>query len=679
MSNSYSFLIFIGLVFLFSGGCGANRVGTIMVADSLVWEDNAVAATSGAPYSEITKFGVIANQNLTALQGSRAHRYYQASGIRGAVRVQLPAGTAGDSETGNKQQPAKNEQKLVDVPALPDSPTAAVLPPQQSPGLTFTDLAAQSLNEDPIDLLQRADDFNQILNGLKLTHLRDTLSMLPGWSVYLLKFDISLHPGDITQEDHGARVRFVVEKDKEKVRIYGIWPQRYADRFKETSSLREDFRLALETAVQGPKASGSGALDLAQRSEEDLALIQRYPLVAGFIDRFNDAFGWEFNPRLRILKKNRWILPDKPEHVYWLEPGLRQVYALLAVKDCRIHMPKKLIKISENDLEKVIVDQSGVRLEELIEEYKRLKDPYAGDCTRTNLPDIDKAINRIKQLKEEGKQVEALKSLHADILRRIGDQGDGGLKKVDLKVERSWFNRKTGRVLAPEEDSTLSSNESVTSSHNPPLEVLLPEKVDRTLSGLTAVLPREGLIGETTRVTILGQNFSNDARVFVAGQEAQNVEVLGRDFITALLPGIKKELLNGEPSKKFAVTVFTGGEALQAQEAFTYIAPRATPSANPTEFKLGAKAAKADTWIKIVSNKPVMDKVVGVWFGDLKVDLKNTTKSKDNKTLEVLVPYDTKDKRPAPGSKRNVILDFDPQAQVISSNRFQLEEQFLYK
>ena len=189
-----------------------------------------------------------------------------------------------------------------------------MLPPQQSPGLTFTDLAAQSLNEDPIDLLQRADDFNQILNGLKLTHLRDTLSMVPGWSVYLLKFDVSLHPGDITQEDHGARVRFVVVKDpnnaeatdpKDKVRIYGIWPQRYADRFKETSSLREDFRLALENAVQGPKASGSGALDLAQRSEEDLALIQRYPLVAGFIDSHNDAFGWEFNPRLRIVKKDR--------------------------------------------------------------------------------------------------------------------------------------------------------------------------------------------------------------------------------------------------------------------------------------------------------------------------------------------------------------------------------------
>src|SRR5262245_42551188 len=179
MSKSSLFLIFIGLVVLSSGGCGANRVGTITVADSLVWEDNAVAAASGAPYSEITKFGGEANKNLAALQGSRAYRNYQATGVRGAVKVQLPsgaavAGTAGDSETGNKQQPAKNEQKLVDVPDLPDSPTAAVLPPQQSPGLTFTEIAAQNLNEDPIDLLQRADDFNQILNGLKLTHLRDT-------------------------------------------------------------------------------------------------------------------------------------------------------------------------------------------------------------------------------------------------------------------------------------------------------------------------------------------------------------------------------------------------------------------------------------------------------------------------------------------------------------------------
>src|SRR5262249_2079636 len=146
-----------------------------------------------------------------------------------------------------------------------------------------------------------------------------------------------------------------------------------------------------------------------------------------------------------------------------------------------------------------------------------------------------------------------------------------------------------------------------------------------------------------------------------------------------LFPKINKELLNGKPSQEFDVTVFTGGDALQALRAFTYIAPRATPPVTPPEFRLGAAAAKADTWITIVSNKAVMDKVVGGWFGDLKVDLNNTTKSKDNKTLQVLVPYDTKDKRPAPGSKRNIILDFDPQAEVVPTNRFQLEEQFLYK
>ena len=580
-----------------------------------------------------------------------------------------------------------------------------MLPPQQSTGLTFTELASQNVNEDAIDLLQRADDFNQILNGLKLTHLRDTLSMAPGWSVYLLKFDVSLHPGDETQQEHGARVRFVLVKDPNspksaqepqgKVRIYGIWPQRYADRFKETSSLREDFRLALETAVQGPKASGSGALDLAKRYEEDLALIQRYPLVAGFIDSPNGSFGWEFNPRLRIVTKDRiWPLPPKQEHVYWLEPGLRQVYALLAVKDCRIHMPKKLIKISEKDFAEIIVDENGDRLQVLIEDYKKLANAYADDCTRTELPDLDKPVNKIRELKEEAKkarleeaqkkilkqQEEILKSLHTDILRKIGYQGaGGGLKEIYLKVERSWFNRNSGRVMAPEEDITLSSDESVTSSRNIILKVPLPEKVDRTLSGFTAVLPKEGLTGEVTKVTILGQNFSNDARVFVAGQEAQNVEVLSRDFITALFPKINKELLDGKPSQEFDVTVFTGGDALQALKAFTYIAPRATPPVTPPEFRLGTAAAKADTWITIVSNKAVMDKVVGVWFGDLKVDLNNTTKSKDNKTLQVLVPYDTKDKRPAPSSKRNIILDFDPQAEVVPTNRFQLEEQFLYK
>src|SRR5215831_2297176 len=102
MSNRYSFLIFIGFLFLFSAGCAADRVGTIMVADGLVWEDNSIAAASGGPYSEITKFGAAANQNLTGLQGLQARRYYQATGIRGAVKVQLPsgatvAGTSGDA------------------------------------------------------------------------------------------------------------------------------------------------------------------------------------------------------------------------------------------------------------------------------------------------------------------------------------------------------------------------------------------------------------------------------------------------------------------------------------------------------------------------------------------------------------------------------------------------------
>jgi hypothetical protein len=399
-----------------------------------------------------------------------------------------------------------------------------------------------------------------------------------------------------------------------------------------------------------------------------------------------------------VTKDRIWPLPDKQEHVYWLEPGVRQVYALLAVKDCRIHMPKHLIKISEKDLKEIIADESDARLLDLIAEYNNLSQPYATDCTRSELPNIESPVAKIRELNQERRQVtsddarkkirtqqeEILKSLHAVTLRRIGHRGDGRkLEKLHLKVERSWFNRNTGRVLAPEEDIIFSSYAAgVTSPQDIILTVDLPEKVDRTLAGLSAVLPKEGPIGEATKVTILGQNFSNDARVFVAGQEAQNVEVLGRDFITALFPKINKELLNGEAEKKFTVTVFTGGDALQASEAFTYIGPRATPPtppANPPEFKLGSSAAKADTWINIVSNKAVMDKVVGVWFGDLSVDLKNTTKSKDNKTLRVLVPYDTKNKRPAPGSKRYVMLDFEPQAKVTPANSFQLEEQFLYK
>ncbi len=378
-------LLFILITFisLYILGCAANRTGTITISSPRIWQDHAVVATAGEQYQMLNSVGEDINKNLLKnFQGKRARRYYDVRGLRGAFQMQYPYGTALNGTSTAESESSTGTSGLMDLPDMPNySDIDKYLPEEkQSKGILITDfkdIFGSEINEDPIDLLQRVDDFNQVLSGMKLMHLRDTLSMEKGWSVYLLGFDISLLPGDKTQEGHGARVEFTINNNSDDVRIYSIWPQRYADRFQEGTSSREDFRLALKGAAKSSEWAAQMAMDMAQRYEDDLAHIQRYPLISGFINNNNgtQSFGWEFNPRIRTVTEDRvWPLTNKPMIKYWLEPGVRQCYALLAVNDDRIEANNRLLEFSKNNLEKIAFGGTVklMTFKDLIEDYQKI-------------------------------------------------------------------------------------------------------------------------------------------------------------------------------------------------------------------------------------------------------------------------------------------------------------------
>lgn len=344
--ESFLFLTLVACLFILIPGCAEHNVGSITVSQPRVWHDDAVVASIDNQLSEIDKFKE--SVKLEELQGKRARRYYKALGLSGALSMQPSSEkTAPDTTSGNT---AKGGDSTGDAPNKSDLPVSEAVKAfpssRQTEGLKITEFPSD-IKEDPLDRLQRVDDFYQELEGKRLTHLRDTASIQEGWSVYLLGFDISLVPGDKTSKDHGAYVEFTVKGKRDKtyaelpywpkdfrfpeclknkisydpsekllvfkgvmssterdtllnlfntedtkkileeflkkqlsvnyteetiptynelykiavdelfeesqindaVRVYNVWPQRYADRFAETSSIREDFILALKGQV----------------------------------------------------------------------------------------------------------------------------------------------------------------------------------------------------------------------------------------------------------------------------------------------------------------------------------------------------------------------------------------------------------------------------------------------
>ncbi|MFN3467888.1 MAG: IPT/TIG domain-containing protein, partial [Candidatus Brocadiales bacterium] len=346
--------------------------------------------------------------------------------------------------------------------------------------------------------------------------------------------------------------------------------QRYAERFHETLSLREDFQLALKAAAQAQKWSAETAQELAQRYEDDSAFIQRYPLISGFV-RGSRNFGWEFNPRLRIVTRKRFILPSRPKPMYWMEPGAHHCYALVAVNDGRIEAGKTLLMTSEEDLKNIalgekvgLTDLHGLKrmYEDVLKQTPEGPDKVILEETLQRL--FTQALNE----KDEEKLSECV-AFHRHILDLCGRHGRDGIKKLELRVSRChWFNLHNGKKVEVGGGEVLGTSN--------PMIIELPDKLDRTLEKIWPVRPNWGLTDQETTVTIKGENFSTDARVFVGGIEVEpkKVSVVGKNFIVATFPKIDNELLEGDTEKKFAVKVITGGDSLFARDAFTYKKPK---------------------------------------------------------------------------------------------------------
>lgn len=575
------------------------RTGYITVSQPRVWQDHAVMTSVSMQLGKINSFEE--KVDLNAIQGKRARRYYQVLGLKGAVDLQFPVvavpspttpatpATEGSKKTGEGTQvlPKPAPQEYITAKVAPDEKQGASLEIKEFPA---------DIKEDPFDGLQRVDDFYQTLSGVRLTHLRDTASMQKGWSVYLLGFDISLVPGSKTSKDHSAYIELEITGKKtddvvnnEKIRVYGVWPQRYAERFNETLSLREDLSLALKAAAQAQKWSAEMAQDLAQRHEDDSALIQRYPLISGFV-RGGRNFGWEFNPRLRIVTKKRFILPGHPKPVYWMEPGMRHCYVLVAVNDGRIEADKSLLMMDKENLRKIafggkarLTDLPGLKkmYEDVLKQVSESPlnpQPQGGEAQNIQYMGLqpgkekgklEKAFKRLfsKVLNEKDKEkFSEWEAFHSCVLGLCGHQGKDGINKLELKVSKCcWFNLHNGKKVEVGSDEILGTSN--------PMIIELPDKLDRTLENIWPVRPNWGLTDQETTVTIKGENFSTDAMVFVGGikVEPKKVSVVGKDFIVATFPSIPEELLEGADKKAFAVKVITGGDSLNAEDAFTYI------------------------------------------------------------------------------------------------------------
>lgn len=371
--NSPRFFLFLAITCLifFASGCTTERAGNagfISVSQPRVWRDEALVTSIDKQLKEINEFGK--NVKLDAIQGKRARRFYKVLGLKGAVGLTLPASSPAPTAKPSTQEgtgdgtstPAADSasiQEEVKVLPKPGLPEYIKISGEADATTEFTFKEFSDIGEEPIDGLQRVDDFYQILEGVRLTHLRDTASMEKEWSAYLLGFDVSLVPGDKTSESYGAQVEFKItgknEDDSVKdegVRVYCVWPQRYAERFNEILAVRESFYLALKQAAQAQLGSAELAQNLSEQYREDLALIQRYPLISGFV-KGPTSFGWEFNPRVRIKTIRRPILPNRTEPVYWLEPGIRRCYAIVVVNDGRVWAEKFISKMTEEDLKKI--------------------------------------------------------------------------------------------------------------------------------------------------------------------------------------------------------------------------------------------------------------------------------------------------------------------------------------
>lgn len=774
MNSPRFFFLAITYLLFFTSGCTAERAGNagfISVSQPRVWRDEATVTSIGNQLKEINKFGE--DVNLSAIQGKRARRFYKVLGLKGAVGLTLPASSPAPTAKPSTQEgtgdgtsipAADSASTQEEVKGSPKSGLPEYIKisgeADESKGFTFQEFS--DIGEEPIDRLQRVDDFYQILEGVRLTHLRDTASMEKEWSAYLLGFDVSLVPGDKTSEGYGARVEFEItgkdekeDKDKKEdwVEVYSIWPQRYAERFNEILAVRESFYLALKETVRAQVGSAELAQDLAEKYQDDLALIQRYPLISGFV-KGPRSFGWEFNPRVHIKTIRRPILPSRAATVYWMEPGIRRCYAIVAVNDGRVWAEKFLSEMTEEDLKKIasgdranLIDREGLK-----EMYKDVinnmyVEPYSSETVYGKYLEHSKEVDKLRRLINEaaeelkilpngvksgislpeGKKIqynasrklliftgimspdektqllglsgdeqykeaveklfeksknnkdlfgkpigtkeeelEKWKDFHKHVLRLCGHHGWGGIKKLELKATCKWFHLDSGQEV---EASCKPFGGGVST-----ICVELPNKQHRSLEKIWKVWPDRGSVNQEVTVTIRGMDISNDARVFVGGMEAKKVDVVSRNLVVATFPKTGEEILEGLKEKKFPIKVLTAGDSLGAVEAFTYFKPEEPAEEPAFEAHLGTTKGKANTPVEIKANRPVMDSVAKVLFGQYEASASGIIRGVDKHELMVIAPAGPKEGEGVP-----IILIFTPQTGISRNNEYLLPNRFQYE
>jgi hypothetical protein len=314
---SKNFLLLVALVI---GGCSFS--GQIGVSQPRVWRQDTIARDAASRIAELKEGRAELNTALTQLAGWRLRKDLIATKLKASVsRDEVSSGTA---------------PKVIASEAKSDTD-------QKLDGISLQDLNAlgKQVGEEALDLLRRQEDFGDLFTGTLLKYIRDDASLTKDYELYLLGFDVSVNGGGWTSSSgllssgYKAYVRIEIENAEpyDDVRVYAVAPQQYAERFKEGLTLRNDLNLALALEKSGPGQGGKFALDRTHKSEEQLALIQRYPLISGYVEGAK-IFGWTINPRFRIGERGRgtaWLL-GKYRTEGGMEDGVRSVLAAIVVK-----------------------------------------------------------------------------------------------------------------------------------------------------------------------------------------------------------------------------------------------------------------------------------------------------------------------------------------------------------
>ena len=345
-----------------------DRIGSIITSQAKIWRESQVMPFIGEQLSMVQQMGKAFDAD--ALQGVRRSGSSSTLQVQGAATLSFPPALL-EASTNDKLITASGATLPAPVTVEP-APNSNI-----SPVITFKSSDNRIIPE-AIDRLARIDDYYGIYEATRLEHLRDSTSMEPGWSMYMLGFNISIQPGEITRENYQAMVTYAIDtmtithgntvtkitpdsmtinngapmtgkKLSDFVRIYYVYPQRYSLQYAEDmSNLASLLASAQASAPANPAAPGTalgGSVGYGRKYMESLEQIQTYPLISGFVNPDN-TFGWVFNPRPRIVSKPCKRVGIEGEML----EGNYAVTALIMIKDDSQNYPSWVYRISEKDL-----------------------------------------------------------------------------------------------------------------------------------------------------------------------------------------------------------------------------------------------------------------------------------------------------------------------------------------